>query len=118
MIQVTEVARKKIEALMKDQEEQKKTKIEGLCLTVKGAAAKTEYCLAFVEAGRQKAGDVITEAGGLKLFMEPLDASFLEEVKIDFITTSWMSPIMPAERTPIPLLTDNDRLLLMPRPAD
>lgn len=36
MIQVTEAARKKIDALTKDQETQKKTKIEGLRLTMKG----------------------------------------------------------------------------------
>lgn len=87
MIQVTEAARKKIDALTKDQETQKKTKIEGLRLTVKGAAAKTEYSLAFVEAGKRKEGDVIAEADGLKFFMEPRDAAFLEDVKIDFIST-------------------------------
>ena len=87
MIQVTEAARKKIDALTKDQETQKKTKIEGLRLTMKGAAMKTVYSLAFVEAGKEKAGDVVTEAGGLKFFLEPRDASFLEDVKIDFIST-------------------------------
>lgn len=87
MIQVTEAARKKIDALTQDQEAQKQTKIEGLRLTVKGAAAKTEYSLAFVEAGKRKEGDVIAEADGLKFFMEPRDAAFLEDVKIDFIST-------------------------------
>ncbi len=87
MIQVTEVAKKKIEALMKDQEAQKQTKIEGLRLTMKGAATKTEYSLAFIEAGKRKEGDVVTEADGLTFFMEPRDASFLEDVKIDFVAT-------------------------------
>lgn len=87
MIQVTEAARKKIDALTKDQEIQKKTKIEGLRLTMKGGAAKTEYSLAFVEAGKRKEDDVVSEADGLAFFMEPRDASFLEDVKIDFVTT-------------------------------
>lgn len=87
MIQVTEAARKKIDALTKDQETQKKTKIEGLRLTMKGGATKTEYSLAFVEAGKRKEDDVVSEADGLAFFMEPRDASFLEDVKIDFITT-------------------------------
>ncbi|MCG3112561.1 MAG: NifU family protein [Candidatus Manganitrophus sp. SB1] len=87
MIQVTEAARKKIDALTKDQETQKKTKIEGLRLTMKGGAAKTEYSLAFVEAGKRKEDDVVSEADGLAFFMEPRDASFLEDVKIDFVTT-------------------------------
>lgn len=87
MIQVTEAARKKIDALTKDQETQKKTKIEGLRLTMKGGATKTEYSLAFIEAGKRKEGDVVSEADGLAFFMEPRDASFLEDVKIDFIST-------------------------------
>ncbi|MCG3114858.1 MAG: NifU family protein [Candidatus Manganitrophus sp. SA1] len=87
MIQVTEAARKKIDALTKDQETQKKTKIEGLRLTMKGGATKTEYSLAFVEAGKRKEDDVVSEADGLAFFMEPRDASFLEDVKIDFVTT-------------------------------
>ncbi|MDC4203957.1 MAG: NifU family protein [Candidatus Manganitrophus sp.] len=87
MIQVTEAARKKIDALTKDQETQKKTKIEGLRLTMKGGTTKTEYSLAFVEAGKRKEDDVVSEADGLVFFMEPRDASFLEDVKIDFITT-------------------------------
>lgn len=87
MIQVTEAARKKIDALTKDQETQKKTKIEGLRLTMKGGAAKTEYSLAFVEAGKRKEDDVVSEADGLAFFMEPRDASFLEDVRIDFVTT-------------------------------
>jgi Fe/S biogenesis protein NfuA len=86
MIQITEVARKKVEALVKDQEAERKTKIEGLRLTMKAAAAKIEYSLAFVEAGKAKAGDFMTETGGLRLFMEARDAEFLEDVKIDFIT--------------------------------
>lgn len=86
MIQITEVARKKIEALIQDQEAQQKNKIEGLRLTMKTAASKIEYGLAFVEAGKAKAGDVTVDAGGLKLFMEARDAGFLEDVKIDFIT--------------------------------
>lgn len=87
MIQVTEAARKKIDALTKDQETQKKTKIEGLRLTMKGGATKTEYSLAFVEAGKRREDDVVSEADGLAFFMEPRDASFLEDVKIDFIST-------------------------------
>lgn len=87
MIQVTEAARKKIDALTKDQETQKKTKIEGLRLTMKGGATKTEYSLAFVEAGKRKEDDVVSEADGLAFFMEPRDAAFLEDVKIDFVTT-------------------------------
>lgn len=87
MIQVTEAARKKIDALTKDQETQKKTKIEGLRLTMKGGATKTEYSLAFVEAGKRKEDDVVSEVDGLAFFMEPRDASFLEDVKIDFIST-------------------------------
>lgn len=87
MIQVTEAARKKIDALTKDQETQKKTKIEGLRLTMKGGATKTEYSLAFVEAGKRKEDDVVSEADGLAFFMEPRDAAFLEDVKIDFIST-------------------------------
>lgn len=87
MIQVTEVARKKIEALTKDREAQQKTKIEGLRLTTKRSMSKIEYSLAFVEAGRQKEDDVVAEADGITFFMEPRDASFLDEVKIDFIST-------------------------------
>jgi len=87
MIQITEVARKKIDALIQDHEAQQKTRIEGLRLTVKGAAPRVEYGLAFVEAGKRKPDDVTTDADGIKLFMTGRDAAFLEEVKIDYITT-------------------------------
>lgn len=85
MIHVTEVARKKIAALIQDHETQNKVKIEGLRLTIKGAA-RGEYSLAFVEAGKEKEGDVITQTDGLKLYTESRDAEFLEDVRIDFIT--------------------------------
>jgi Fe/S biogenesis protein NfuA len=87
MIQVTEVARKKVAALIQDHEEQKKTKIEGIRLTMKGGPARAQYNLAFVEADKGNPTDVMTESDGIKFFMEPRDAAFLEDVQIDFITT-------------------------------
>jgi Fe/S biogenesis protein NfuA len=87
MIQLTEIAKKKIEALIKTEEAEKKNKVEGLRLTMKRTPAKIEYGLAFVELGKRMPDDVTTEADGIKLFMKGRDAQFLEDVKIDFVTT-------------------------------
>lgn len=85
MIQLTEMAKKRIKALMLDQEEQHDKKIEGLRLIVKGMIPNAEYSLAFVEAGKKEPADTMVEIEGLKIFMEAKHAGFLEDVKIDFI---------------------------------
>lgn len=85
MIQLTEIAKKRIVALMQDQAEQHEKKIEGLRLIVKGMVPNVEYSLAFVEAGKKEPGDAMIEADGIKIFMEAKHASFLEDVKVDFI---------------------------------
>jgi Fe/S biogenesis protein NfuA len=54
---------------------------------MKRTASKIEYGLAFVELGKRKPDDITTEAEGIKLFMQGRDAQFLEDVKIDFVTT-------------------------------
>lgn len=85
MIQITEIAKKRIKALMLDQEEQHEKKIEGLRLIVKGMIPNAEYSLAFVEAGKKEAADAMAEVDGIKIYMEAKHAGFLEDVKIDFI---------------------------------
>lgn len=87
MIQITEMAKKRILALKQDQEERQEKKVEGLKLVVKGMAPTVEYALAFVEEGKKDSGDAMVEVDGIKIFMESRHTSFLEEVKIDFINS-------------------------------
>ncbi|HZR45562.1 MAG TPA: NifU family protein [Candidatus Manganitrophaceae bacterium] len=87
MIQITEMAKKRIKALMLNQEEQHDKKIEGLRLVVKGMIPNVEYSLAFVEAGKKEPSDTSVEVEGIQVFMEAKHASFLEDVKIDFINS-------------------------------
>lgn len=85
MIQITELAKKRILALKQDQEERQEKKVEGLRLVVKGMAPNVEYALAFVEEGKKNSGDAVVVSDGIKIFVESRHASFLEDVKIDFI---------------------------------
>jgi Fe/S biogenesis protein NfuA len=82
MITITETAKKRILALM----EQQTIKIEGLRMAVKGMNPP-EYRLDFVESGKQEPSDIVKEAHGIKIFMEPQHGDFLEDVKIDFINS-------------------------------
>lgn len=85
MIEITEIAKKRIKALIQDQEDQHEKKIEGIRLIVKGMIPSSEYSLAFVEKGKKELGDVVVEVDGIRLYMEARHQSFLEDVKIDFI---------------------------------
>ncbi|HLG21923.1 MAG TPA: NifU family protein [Candidatus Manganitrophaceae bacterium] len=85
MIEITDIAKKRILALKQDQEERQEKKVEGLRLVVKGMAPNVEYGLAFVEEGKKEPGEIVVETDGIKVFMEEKHRSFLEEVKIDFI---------------------------------
>jgi Fe/S biogenesis protein NfuA len=87
MIQLTEIAKKRISALIQDQEEQHEKKVEGLRLIVKGMIPNAEYSLAFVEAGKKDPADTMVEADGVKIYMESKHVSFLEDVKIDFVNS-------------------------------
>ncbi|MBI3804991.1 MAG: NifU family protein [Nitrospirae bacterium] len=87
MIQVTEIAKKRIILLKEKQETEQGKKIEGLRLIVKSTLPSPEYTLAFIEQGKRDPNDVMVEAEGLQIFMEPQHANLLEDVKIDFITT-------------------------------
>ncbi len=86
MIELTEIAKKKIMTLMRDQEDQG-TLMEGVRLTYSGILPTLEYRLAFVEAGKEEAGDAMVAANGIKVFMEERNAGFLSDVRIDFIET-------------------------------
>lgn len=86
MIQITEIARKRIAVLKQDQETNHGKKIEGLRLVVKSISPSPEYALAFVEQGKTELSDTVVEVDGIKLFMESRHANLLEDVKIDFIT--------------------------------
>lgn len=86
MIQITEIARKRIAVLKQDQETNHGKKIEGLRLVVKSMSPSPEYALAFVEQGKKELNDTVVEVDGIKLFMESRHANLLEDVKIDFIT--------------------------------
>lgn len=85
MIEITDIAKKRILALKQDQEERQEKKVEGLRLVVKGMAPNVEYGLAFVEEGKKEPGEIVVETDGIKVFMEAKHQSFLEEVKIDFV---------------------------------
>ena len=85
MIEITDIAKKRILALKQDQEERQEKKVEGLRLIVTGMAPNVEYGLAFVEEGKKEPGEVVVETDGIKVFMEEKHRSSLEEVKIDFI---------------------------------
>ncbi|MFQ5580048.1 MAG: NifU family protein [Nitrospiria bacterium] len=85
MIQITDIARKRINSLIKDQATQFQKKIKGVRLTTKGVLPNVEYALAFVEEGKEEAGDTSVDAGGMQIYMESRNASFLDSVKIDFI---------------------------------
>ncbi len=85
MIQVTEIARKRIDTLIQEQATQFQKKIKGVRLTTKGVLPNVEYALAFVEEGKEEAGDVTVDAAGIQIYMESKNGSFLEDVTIDFI---------------------------------
>lgn len=84
MIEMTEIAKKKVMTLMRDQEDQG-TIMEGVRITYSGILPTIEYRLAFVEAGKEEAGDVMVNANGIKVFTEERNAGFLSDVRIDFI---------------------------------
>ncbi|MBN4054651.1 NifU family protein [Nitrospira defluvii] len=85
MIEITDIAKKRIGVLIEKQREEHKKNIEGLKLTVKGAIPNIEYALAFQEAGKKASGDILLEVNGIKVYMEQKNAKFLEDIKIDFI---------------------------------
>jgi len=85
MIEISEIAKKRIDILMATQRDQHQKNIEGLRLTVKGAIPNVEYALAFKEVDKNEAGDISVETSGIKVFMEQKNAKFLEDVTIDFI---------------------------------
>jgi Fe/S biogenesis protein NfuA len=84
MIEVTEIAKKKIMTLMRDQEDQG-TIMEGVRITYSGMLPTIEYRLAFVEAGKEESGDIMVNANGIKVFTEERHSGFLSDVRIDFI---------------------------------
>ncbi|MBI3359280.1 MAG: NifU family protein [Nitrospirae bacterium] len=84
MIEITEIAKKKVMTLMRDQEEQGNM-MAGIRLTYSGILPTIEYRLAFVEGGKAEAGDATVTANGIKVFMEERNAGFLADVQIDFI---------------------------------
>jgi Fe/S biogenesis protein NfuA len=102
MATITETARKRILNII----EQQTNKVEGLRLTVKSLVPTPEYRLDFVEAGKEQPDDVIIEADGIKIFVEPHRAEFLKEIKIDFINSLEHSgfkienPIVAAKMAP------------------
>ncbi len=85
MIQITERARKRIDVLKQRQETQQGRRVEGLHIDVHGTQ-NPEYSLAFIEEGKGDAGDVEVDVEGIRVFMAPKYAQFLEDVRIDFIT--------------------------------
>jgi len=84
MIELTEIAKKKIMTLMRDQEDQG-TIMEGVRLTYSGILPTIEYRLSFVEAGKEESGDVTVKTNEINVFMEERNAGFLSDVQIDFI---------------------------------
>lgn len=84
MIEITEIAKKKVTALMQEQEDQG-TKIAGLRITYSGVLPAMDYQLAFVEAGKEEPGDVVMESDGIRIFVEKRNENFLEAVRINFI---------------------------------
>lgn len=84
MIEMTEIAKKKVMTLMRDQEDQG-TIMEGVRVTYSGMLPTIEYRLAFVEAGKEELGDIVVTANGIKVFTEERNAGFLSDVRIDFI---------------------------------
>ncbi|MFQ5597392.1 MAG: NifU family protein [Nitrospiria bacterium] len=87
MIEITDIAKKRIDVLIKKQGEERKKNIAGLRITTKGTIPNVEYALAFLEAGKDEPGDISVEAKGINIFMEQKNAKFLEDIQIDFIQT-------------------------------
>lgn len=85
MIQITELAKKRIDVLMNQQKDDHQKIIEGLRMTINGSIPNVEYSLSFVEEGKGEPGDISVDADGVKVFMELKNGKFLEDVKIDFI---------------------------------
>lgn len=80
---VTEAARKKVLAIL----ESEGRKGQGLRITaVPGGFAPPQYSLNFVE-GEGDPGDVIHEANGLRIFMDPESAAFVEGGSLDYLET-------------------------------
>jgi Fe/S biogenesis protein NfuA len=83
MLTVTEVARKKVLAIL----ESEGRAGQGLRITVQGGGCSgVQYGLTFVEA-ETTPGDVIEDFEGLRVHMDPASAKFLDGGKLDYLET-------------------------------
>ena len=82
MIEVTELARKKVQEVAEAQDRIGAS----LRITVTGGGtAMAEFGLQFIDADDIKAEDTVVESGEIKICMDPASAGFLEGGTVDFI---------------------------------
>jgi len=105
MIQMTQKARERIQTLAEDQRTKQGRNVVGVQLAMQGLP-RPNYTLAFVEAGKQSTTDVLVEVEGIQIFMEARDASFLEDVTIDYISNLQQTGFRVDNPKPPPDLSD------------
>lgn len=82
MLTVTEIARKKILEVR----EGEGRKSAGLRVIVRnGGTARVEYALHFVEPETGLPGDVLVDAGGFNIHIDPDSAPFLKDATLDYV---------------------------------
>lgn len=82
MLTVTEVARKKVLEVR----ESEGRKNAGLRVIVRnGGTARVEYALHFVEPESGLPGDILVDAGGFNIYIDPDSAPFLKDATLDYV---------------------------------
>ena len=82
MIQVTDLARKKVLEVLENENRQG----HGLRVSVQnGGSSTVEYALNFVGQGEEKPGDTLIDAGEFKIHLDPESAKWLEGATLDYI---------------------------------
>jgi len=88
MLTVTEAAKSKFLEII----ERENRSGHGLRVIVNnGGTFQPEFALNFVAPGQAQADDVVVDAGGFNVYVDPESAQFLKEASIDFLETPTQS---------------------------
>jgi Fe/S biogenesis protein NfuA len=86
MLEITEVAREKINELIAQSSEQNEKLVKGLRV---GAAArsplKVDFRLAFIGEGQENADDKVISFSGFDVFVDPESVPYVEDASIDYV---------------------------------
>jgi Fe/S biogenesis protein NfuA len=88
MITVTEAARAKFLEIIEREEREG----HGLRVMVhNGGTFQPEFALNFVGPGQANEDDIVVDAGGFNVYVDPASAGFLKEASVDFLETPTQS---------------------------